>query len=98
MAIFQNFPKLRVDGCQYWTYKFKQLTKIIHKFYKKPVSNPLLMLENSAMPMKVKRNSLAKEGIPQLRNTTRDLPWSTKVEILSEFSHKLMISGCNEKF
>ena len=37
--------------------------KIIHKFYKKPVSNPLLMLENSAMPMKVKRNSLAQEGI-----------------------------------
>ena len=63
MAIFQNFPKLRVDGCQYWTYKFKQLTKIIHKFYKKPVSNPLLMLEKSAMPMKVKRNSLAKGSL-----------------------------------
>ena len=72
--------------------------KIIHKFYKKPVSNPFLMLENSAMPMKVKRNSLAQEGIRQLRNTSRDLPWSTKAEILSEFSHKLMISGCNEKF
>ena len=56
------------------------------------------MLENSAMPMKVKRNSLAQEGIRRLRNTSRSLPWSLKAEILSEFSHKLMISGYNEKF
>ena len=72
--------------------------RIVHKFYKKPVSNPLLMLENSAMPMKVKRNSLAQEGIRRLRNCSRDLPWSEKAEILSEFSHKLMLSGYSERF
>ena len=33
-----------------------------------------------------------------MRNTSRSLPWSLKAEILSEFSHKLMISGYSEKF
>ena len=89
---------MRVDGCQYWAYKFKQLTIRSFTISTKSVSNPLLMLENSAMPMKVKRNSLAQEGIRRLRNTSRSLPWSLKAEILSEFSHKLMISGYNEKF
>ena len=44
-----------------------------HKFYKKEVSNPLPMLASSAMPMKIKRNSLAQEGIRRLRNTSRSL-------------------------
>ena len=30
--------------------------KIIYKFFKKPVSSPLLMLERSAMPTRIKRN------------------------------------------
>ena len=72
--------------------------QVEHKFYKKDVSNPLLMLANSAMPMKVKRNSLAQEGIRRLRNTSRHLPWELKADILSEFSHKLMLSGYDEKF
>ena len=72
--------------------------KCIYKFYKKSVANPLLMLESSAMPMKIKRNSLVQEGIRRLRNTRRELPWSVKAEILSDFSHKLMISGYGVKF
>ena len=72
--------------------------QVEHKFYKKEVSNPLLMLANSAMPMKIKRNSLAQEGIRRLRNTSRHLPWEMKADILSDFSHKLMLSGYDEKF
>ena len=72
--------------------------QVEHKFYKKEVSNPLLMLASSAMPIKIKRNSLAQEGIRRLRNTSRHLPWETKAEIMSEFSHKLMLSGYDEKF
>ena len=75
-----------------------QDNKCIYKFYKKKVANPLLMLESSAMPRKVKRNTLVQEGIRRLRNTSRELPWSVKAEILSEFSHKMMLSGYNEKF
>ena len=33
-----------------------------------------------------------------MRNTKRDLEWSVKSEILSEFSNSMMLSGYNEKF
>ena len=72
--------------------------KCIYKFYKKSVSNPLLLLESSAMPMKIKRNCMVQEGMRRLRNTSRELPWELKAEILSEFSHKLMVSGYSERF
>ena len=75
-----------------------QDNQIFYKFYKKPVSNPKLMLEKSAMPMKVKRSSLVQEGIRRLRNTKRELLWDVKSEILSEFSHKLKLSGYSAKF
>ena len=58
--------------------------QIFYKFYKKKVSNPLLMLQSSAMPEKVKRATLTEEGIRRLRNTKRELPWEEKAEILSE--------------
>ena len=72
--------------------------QIIYKFYKKSVSNKLTMMERSAMPTQIKRNSLVQEGIRRLRNTKRDLPWSVKSEILSEYSFSLMLSGYSEKF
>ena len=56
------------------------------------------MLEKSAMPLKVKRNSLVQEGIRRLRNTKRELPWNVKADILSEFCHKMKISGYSERF
>ena len=71
---------------------------ITYKFYKKEVSHHLLMLERSALPVKMKRNSLVQEGIRRLRNTKRELDWSVKSEILSEFSFALYMSGYSEKF
>ena len=71
--------------------------KIIYKFYKKPMSSPLLMLEKSAMPRRIKRNTLAEEGLRRLRNTKRELAWELKADILSEFSFSMMLSGYNEK-
>ena len=71
--------------------------KIIYKFYKKPVSSPLLMLERSAMPTRIKRNNLAEEGLWRLRNTKRDLAWEIKADILSEFSFSMMLSSYSEK-
>ena len=72
--------------------------QIIYKFYKKSVSNKLTMMERSAMPTQIKRNSLVQEGIRRLRNTKRELLWSVKSEILSEYSFSLMLSGYSEKF
>ena len=64
--------------------------EIIYKFYKKSVSNKLTMVERSAMPMQIKRNSLVQEGIRRLRNT--------KKEIFSEYSFSLMLSGYSKEF
>ena len=72
--------------------------KLIWKFYKKEVANPLLIMKDSAMPFKVKRASLSCEALRRLRNTSRELPWDENhAEILSEFSHKLMCSGWDAK-
>ena len=51
--------------------------KLLHVFYKKAVSNPLLISKNSAMPFRVSGSQATQEIL----------------EILSEFSHKLMLSG-----
>ena len=67
------------------------------KFYKKPVSNPLLISKDSAMPFQTKRAALSSEALRRLRNTSEELPWAVKAEILSEFSHKLKCSGWDEK-
>ena len=72
--------------------------KIEYRFYKKSMSNHRVMLARSAMPPNIKRNSLAQEVIRRLRNTSRDLPWSEKAAILTEFSHSMMCSGYSEKF
>ena len=45
------------------------------------------------MPYKVKRASLSCEALRRLRNCSRELPWVEKAAILSDFSHKLKLSG-----
>ena len=72
--------------------------KIIYKFYKKEVSNSRVILNNSAMPMKVKRITCVQEVIRRLRNTQRDMDWSVKRDILSEFAWSLHLSGYSEQF
>ena len=72
--------------------------KVLYKFFKKSMSNPLVMMERSAMPTKIKRNALVQEVIRRLRNTSRRLPWSEKSRILSEFSFAMKLSGWSEKF
>ena len=72
--------------------------QILYKFFKKSMSSKYVMMQNSAMPMKIKRNALVQEVIRRLRNTSRSLQWSIKAEILSEFSYSMKMSGWSEKF
>ena len=67
--------------------------KVSYVFYKKAVSNPLLLRASSAMPLKMKRTALIQEALRRLLRTRRELPWELKAVILSEFSHKMMCSG-----
>ena len=72
--------------------------EIQYKFFKKPMATPLVMMETSALPGNVKRNSLIQEVIRRLKNTKRSLPWEVKAEILSELSNSMRISGYSEEF
>ena len=72
--------------------------QILYKFFMKSMSSKYVMMQNSAMPMKIKRNALVQEVIRRLRNTSRSLQWSIKAEILSEFSYSMKMSGWSEKF
>ena len=67
------------------------------KFYKKEVSNSLVIMKSSAMPFATKLAALSSEVLRRLRNTSRDLPWSEKADILTDFSRALMCSGWDAK-
>ena len=69
--------------------QIKTNNKIIYKFYKKEVSNNLVILNKLAMPKKVKRITCIQEVIRRLRNSKRELSWSIKREILTEFPWSL---------
>ena len=49
----------------------------------------MMIMKGSAMPFKVKRAALSSEVIRRLRNTSRDLSWAEKTEILTQFSNAL---------
>ena len=72
--------------------------EIQYKFYKKPMTNPLVMMATSALPGNVKRSSLIQEVIRRLKNTRRSIDWEVKADILSEFSNSMRISGYSEVF
>ena len=72
--------------------------KIIHKFYKKPISTKKVILATSALPSNVKRASLTEGALRRLRYTDRSLPWNEVADILSEYSNELRLSGYDHKF
>ena len=72
--------------------------KIIYKFHKKKMSNPLGIVRDSAMPDKVTRTTWVETGIRRMRNTSRRLPWQEFADTLSELSFEMLLSGFNEKY
>ena len=61
-------------------------------------ANFQVMLECSAMPLKVKRTVLTQEVIRILRNCRTDLPWAEKASFLTDLSARMKASGYSEKF
>ena len=72
--------------------------KIVYQFYKKALSNDRVILANSAMPNNVKQATMANEALRRLRNTSITLPWEVNMDILTQFSNDLRVSGYNVKF
>ena len=67
-------------------------------FYEKPMKSPFVILVNSVVPLKTKRNSLTQEVKRRLRNCHPDVPKSEVAEVLSKFVQKMKNSGYNQRF
>ena len=61
--------------------------------YSKPMSNPLLPLNISALPARMRRTTQIQEGMKIMRNWHQDLDWSIVAEHLSELMKRLQMSG-----
>ena len=72
--------------------------KIVYKWFRKEMSNYLLLLANSAMPDRTKRECLVQYAMTILLNTSQQLPWEVVADTLSEFSHCMLVSGYHAKF
>ena len=59
--------------------------KVWYEHYRKPMANPLLMMEMSAMPSKVKRTTLVQEVVTILRNIRPGLPAEVTEKHLNNF-------------
>ena len=71
---------------------------LLYENYRKPMANPLMMLEMSAMPASMKRTVLTQEVIRIRRNISKKLPWETTVKHLNDFSERMKLSGYNEDY
>ena len=62
------------------------------------MANWLLIPADSAMAMSVKRTTLTQYGLRILRNTSLEISWDIKADMLSEFCERMRDSGYNEVF
>ena len=69
-----------------------------YEHFRKAVANPLLMLEISAMPSRIKRASLTQEVITILRNIRPGLPEEVTTKHLNNFCARMKASGYNETY
>ena len=77
-------------------FDFANLIQLCHD--RKPMANPLLMMEMSAMPAKVKRTTLVQEVVRIRRNIRTGLPWNITVKHLNNFCQRMKASGYNQNY
>ena len=72
--------------------------KVMYQYYRKPMSNFLVLMERSAMPTKMKRVCLIQEIVRILRNTKKELHEKVKIGFLNEFALRMKDSGYTSTF
>ena len=72
--------------------------RVFFRHYRKPMANPLVIHQRSAMPAKVKRECLTNEVIRIMRNTCREAPIEVKRCYMSDFANRMRASGYRERF
>ena len=90
--------KMPVLDLVVWYQEEKGVTKLLHEFYMKPVTNLVSIPANSALSKNVKFNSYRQEVYRILRNTSFDLPWTVKVKHINDLSWRMLKSGYNSGF
>ena len=73
-------------------------SKILYSFYRKEVASPFTILSRSAMPEKIKRITLTMEVIRILKNTSKELPWISKANMLTNLAARMKVSGYGEAY
>ena len=66
--------------------------------YTKPISNQVSIPARSALSWSVKFASYRQKTYRVLRNTSVDIPWEDKAEILSQLCWRMALSGYPEGF
>jgi len=72
--------------------------QVIYEHYNKPIASNLLIMQRSAMPDRVKRATITQMAIKILENTSQNVPWARRAQLLSRFSLRMKHSGYNERF
>ena len=73
-----------------------EVQQIIWRFYEKPMNSPYVILEASAMPIKVKITTMVQEVIRRMRNMNEKVEEREVKEELSKFCMKMKRSGYGE--
>ena len=71
---------------------------VLYEHYTKPMASSLVIPQRSAVPRKVKRATIAQMAVKILENTSLELPWSRKAQLLSNLSLRIKQSGYNASF
>ena len=95
-----DFPSDNLDG---WMPILDNKVRIEDKkvdwsFYKKPVDSELFILSRSALSNRIKKASLAQEGLRRMRNTRPDKVEERKGKLLTDMAEGMMKSGYPEQY
>ena len=71
-------------------------TRLMFEFYEKPMASKLVIMENSALPHRMKITTLSQEIVRRMRNTCRAVSSKRRGEILSVYMRKLQRSGYSQ--
>ena len=72
--------------------------KIMHSFYKKPMSSKLTLRSKTAYPPSKVRAMMVEETLRRLRNCSPEMSWNERGAHLTQFAKELKSSGHTENF
>ena len=94
-----DYPSKHSDGkvpmldLKMWLEEWDGTGRILYEHYEKEIATKRVIHALSAMPMHVKRTVLTQEMLRIILHCSRDLPWETVRQHMSNFTMKMQYSG-----